>query len=115
MDFRLDGGVGGMEAADAIPLGRMAAEIILGRGNPGRPHAGKPLMIAGNDRIAGVEPFHQPAHQFGLGAMLGAPEKRPRALAEPLHQPRIGQQLEVARNPRLRLTQDLGELRHREL
>jgi hypothetical protein len=41
--------------------------------------------------------------------MLGKPEERPGALAEALDQARLDQQLEVARYPRLRLAQDVGE------
>ena len=42
--------------------------------------------------------------------MLGQAEERPGALAEALDQPGLGQQLEMARDARLRLAQDLGEI-----
>ena len=42
--------------------------------------------------------------------MLGQPEEGPGALAEALDQPGFGQQLEMARDARLRLAQDVGEV-----
>ena len=42
--------------------------------------------------------------------MLGQTEEGPGALAEALDQPGLGQQLEVARDARLRLAQNVGEV-----
>ena len=44
--------------------------------------------------------------------MLGQAEEGPGALAEALDQPGLGQQLEMARDARLRLAQDVGEVGH---
>ena len=99
-----------MQAADAVPLGGVAAEVILGRGDTRRAHAGEALTIAGDDGIGGIKLVHQVAHELRLGAALGTAEERPRPFAEPLDEPRLGQQLEVAGDPRLRLSQDFGEL-----
>jgi len=41
---------------------------------------------------------------------LGQPEERPCSLAEALDQPGLGQQLQMARDARLRLAQDIGEV-----
>ena len=43
-------------------------------------------------------------------AALAEAEERPRAFAEALDQPGFGQQPQMARQPRLRLAQDFGEI-----
>ena len=43
-------------------------------------------------------------------AALGQAEERPRAFAKALDQPGFGQQPQMARQPRLRLAQDFGEV-----
>src|ERR1700730_4351775 len=54
-DFRLDRVIGGVKLANAVPLGCVAAEIVLGRLDPRGPHAGEPLAGAGKDRVRVVE------------------------------------------------------------
>ena len=107
--------VGDMQAADAIPLGGMAAEIVLRRAHARRAHGGEPFAVAGEYPIVRIEPGDQDARQFGRLALLGKTEERPRALAEALDQPRLGEQPEMTRNPRLRLAQDVGQVRYRQL
>ena len=110
------GVVGDMQLADAVPLGGMAREIGLRRRGPGGAHAGEPLAVARDGRVGGVEPRRPGARdQLGAGAVLGEAEEGPGALAEALHQPGLGQQLEMARDARLRLAQDVGEIRDRQL
>ncbi len=46
--------------------------------------------------------------------MLAEPEKGPGAFAEALDQPRLGQEPQMARQPRLRLAQDFGEVGDRQ-
>ncbi len=113
-DRLLDGGVGDMELADAIPLRGMAAEIVLRGGSPRRAHRGKPLAVADDDRIFGIEPADQRAGDIGAAAALAHPEEGPRALAETLDQARLGQKPQMPRQPRLRLAQDFGEIRNRQ-
>ena len=52
----------------------------------------------------------QRARHLGAAAMLGQAEERPGALAETLDQAGLGQQLEMARDARLRLAQDVGQV-----
>jgi hypothetical protein len=47
--------------------------------------------------------------------LFGETEERPGALAEALDQPRFGEQAEMTRNPRLRLAQNVGQVRYRQL
>ena len=109
-DRFLDGGVGDVQLADAVPFGGVAAEIILRGGGAGAAHGGQPLAVAGDDRIVGVEPGDQGAGDVGGAAVLAQAEKRPRAFAEALDQPGLGQKPQMARQPRLRLAQDFGEV-----
>ena len=112
-DLGFDRLVGGMQAADAVPLGGVAAEIILRRRDAGRAHAGEPLAVAGDDGIGGIELFAPTGAPARPSAPCSARRKNAHdALAEALDQPRLGEQLEMARNARLRLAQDFGELRH---
>ena len=55
------------------------------------------------------------ARQLGAAALLGQPEERPGALAEALDQAGLDQELEMARDARLRLAQDLGQVGHGQL
>ena len=114
-DRLFDGGVGDMKFADAIPLGGVAAEIILRRGGARGAHRGEPLAVAGDDRIVGIEPRDHRARDIGGAAALAQTEERPRAFAEALDQPGLGEEAQMARQPRLRLAQNLGEVGDRQL
>src|ERR1700730_3489760 len=114
-DFRLDRVIGGVKLPNAVPLGCVAAEIVLRRLDSSRPHAGEPLAVARNDRVGGVERADQTLHHGGRRTMFSAAEKRPRTLTEGVHQLRLRQKLEMARYPGLRLAQDFRELRHGQL
>ena len=98
-----------MELADAVPLRGVAAEIILRRGGAGRAHRGEPLAVAGDHRIFRIEPRDQRAGDIDA-ALFAEPVEGPGALAEALDQPRLGQEPQVAGQPRLRLAQDFGEV-----
>ena len=64
----------------------------------------------------GVADSTPPAQRLDQGgAILHEAEERPGALAVPLHQPSLHQQLEMARDARLRLAQDIGQIGNREL
>ena len=114
-DRRLDRLVGDVQLADAVPLGGMAAEIGLRGGGARGPHGGQPLAVARDGRIAGIEPRDQLARELGAAAVLAEAEEGPGAFAEPLDQAGLGQQLEMARDARLRLAQDVGEIGDRQL
>ena len=103
-----------MQAADTVPLRGMAAEVILRRGDAGGAHIGEALMVARYDGVGRIELFNEPAHQLRLGAALGTAEERPGSLAEPFDEARLGQQLEMPGDSRLRLAQNLGQLRNRQ-
>ena len=60
--------------------------------------------------VLGIEPRDQRTRELGAAAALGQAEERPGAFAEALDQAGLDQQLEVARDARLRLAKDLGEV-----
>ena len=88
----------------------MRTKVSLRRGGAGVAHRGEPGAVAGDGRVGRIEPRQQRAGDLGAAAVLGQAEERPGALAEALDQPGFGQQLEMARNARLRLAQDVGEV-----
>ena len=81
----------------------------------GGAHLGEPLAIARDHRVALVEPPDQRTHRERSRPVLGEAEERPGALAKTGHQPGLGQELEMAGDARLRLAQDVGQLRDRQL
>ena len=114
-DRLLDGGVGDVKFADAIPLGGMPAEIVLCRGGARGAHRGEPLAVAGDHRVVGIEPRDHRARDIGGAAALAQTEERPRAFAEALDQAGLGEKAQMARQAGLRLAQDLGEVGNRQL
>ena len=114
-DRGLDRRVGDMQLADAVPLGGVlrgnrSAPRRRARRAPRRAARGRARSIGS----AGSSRADQRAREVGAAAVLGEAEEGPGALAEALDQPGLGQQLEVARDARLRLAQDLGEVGDRQ-
>ena len=114
-DRAFDRLVGDMQLADAVPLRGVRAEIVLRRRRARGPHRREPVAVARDHRSrSGSSLRDQLARELGGAAAFGQAEERPGALAEALDQPGLGQQLEMARDARLRLPQDLGEVGHRQ-
>ena len=107
-DFRLYGFVGGMKAADTVPIRGMAAKVVLGRLYPRGAYVSQPLAVAGNGWVGRIDGLNEAVGNRGGRSLPTAAEKGPRTLPEPLHQLGFHQQLEVARNPRLRLSKDFS-------
>jgi hypothetical protein len=107
--------VGDVQIADAVPLGSVLTEIGLRGSRPGRPDVGKPLTVAGDHRVAGVETLQHCAGHGRAAALLCQPEERPGPLAEALDQAGFGEQLEVPGDARLRLPQNVGQVGNGEL
>ena len=109
----LDGGLGHVQRAQLVPFGRQPREEGLGGLGPLLADGVEPGAILRQRRRLALEPADQRVGQAGAG--LGQPEERPGTLAVALDQPRLDQQLEMARDPRLRLAQDVGEVGDRKL
>ena len=104
-----------MQPTDAVPLRGVRAEIgLCGRG-PRRAHFGQALAVAGEDRVGGIEPVYETAGDLGPAASVGKAKERPGTLAIALDKPGFREKPQVARNPRLRLAQDFGQVRNGEL
>ena len=114
-DRLLDPLVGDVQAADPVPVGGVPGEVLPCRLRPIGPHGAQPLPVVGDRRIGGVEVGERPADDAGAGPDVGEAEERPRPLRRTGDEAGLGEQLEVARHPWLRLAQDLGEVRHGEL
>ncbi len=114
-DGGFDRHVGYMQPADAVPLGGMRAEIGLrGRGARGA-HFGQALAVPGHDRVGRIEPADEDPGDLGAAAALGETKECPGTLAIALDEPGFGEEPQMARDPRLRLAQDLGEVGDGEL
>ena len=115
LDRALDRRVGDMQAADAVPLGGVLAEIGLRGGGARGAHRGEPPAVAHHHRIGRIEPADQRLRDVGDAAALAEPIERPAPLAEAIDQAGFGEQLQMARDARLRLAQDFGEVGDRQL
>src|SRR5690606_27537599 len=74
------------------------------------PHGALPRDVAMPIGIAVIKPGNQPLCQLGAIALLHQAVIGPGPLGIAPHQASIGQQLEMARNARLALSQNLGEI-----
>ena len=110
LDRALDRGVRDMQPADAVPLGGVLAEIGLRRGGARGAHRRQPAAVAQHHGVGRIEPRDQQLRDVGNAAALAEPIERPAPLAEAIDQPGFGEQLQVPRDARLRLAQDLGEV-----
>ena len=99
--------------ANAVPVGGALGEI--GGGLLAARFAGhvEPGAVGLQHGIVGADAGDEIARERAMA--LGKPEERPGPLALSLGQPGVDQQLEMARNARLRLAEDGDELAHRQL
>ena len=107
LDRALDRRVGDVQAADAVPFGGVLAEIGLRGGRARGAHGGEPPAVAQHHRVGRIEPPDQRLRDVGDAAALAEAIERPAPLAEAIDQPGFGQQLQMSRDARLRLAQDL--------
>jgi hypothetical protein len=88
--------------------GKCSARVALEIGGRGRfassTDGGKPLDVAAQIGVVGIEHGQRRFRQPALGgARPGQPVEHPGTFRDALHQPRFGQQFEVAAHPRLAL------------
>jgi len=99
-----------VQRADLVPLGGIALEVV------GRPlgaaadHLLQALKIEADGRVVAGQRIDQGAGELRRGAVGGQPEIGPGALAHALDQAGLAEQLQVARDPRLALAEDPGEV-----
>ncbi len=111
----LDLRFGDVEGADLIPATGVGAEVFGRRGGARLLDRGQPFEVARQGLVVCGDMGKNIARETPLSTVFGQSIKHPGALAIAFHEPGIGQNLEVTRNPGLTLTDRLGELGNREL
>src|SRR6478736_4690293 len=71
-----------------------------------------PVPRSSSERNGDIEAGHQRAGKLRARAVFAEAEERPGAFPEALDQPGLDHELEVARDARLRLAQNLGQIGH---
>ncbi len=112
-DRRLDGGLRHVQRAQAVPLRRQPGEEALRRLGALGPDGIEARAVLRQGRRRAVEAGEERGDE--VGRALDEAEERPGALAVALDEARLDHQLEVARDPRLRLAEDVGEVGDRQL
>ena len=101
----LDRGGGQVERAHLVPVGALAAEAFGGDAGALRQHAGGLAAVGLQDRVVLRQARHQVAGQRArLAVRQGEPDIG--ALAHPVQQAAVAEQLQVAGQARLRLAED---------
>ena len=114
-DRALDRLVGDMQLADAVPFRGVRAEIVLRRGGA----RGRAPPRAGRGRARSSDPWDRAWRSASRANSAAPPRSARRKNAQAPSRkrstrPGFGQQLEMARDARLRLPQDLGEVGDRQ-
>jgi len=104
-----------MPRTNVVPLGGVGGEVTGGGFGASVAHLGKAQAIFSQHSIIGIEPADDIAGQRARTRRSGETEKRPGALAAAFDEPGLDQQLEMAGNARLRLTEDGHHLADGEL
>ena len=109
----LDRGGRKVERPHLIPVGALAAKALGRHAGAFSEHAGGLAAVGLQDRVVLRQARDQfPGQRAGLAVRQGEPDIG--ALTHPVQQAAVAQQLQVAGQARLRLAEDLGELRHAE-
>ncbi len=105
----------GVQAAYGVPFMGMGAEIGLRARRPRRPHRVEPLAVAQQHVIVRRHQLQQRVGHRRARRVGGTPIEHPARLAEPLDQAGFRQQFEMTGDSGLRLAENVGKLRHRQL
>jgi len=92
----------------------VCAEVGLRGGSARLTHGGETCAVTRDCLVGWIEPIDQRAGDVGAAAMLGKAEEGPGPLTEAFDQTGLGEKPQVARNTRLRLSKDVGEIGHGE-
>ena len=88
----------------------MLTKIGLRGGGTRLPHRGEPRAVARDCLVAGIESLEQSACNIRTAPVLGKAEEGPGAFPKAFDETGFGQKLQVARDARLRLSQDVREI-----
>ena len=111
----LDALLGDVQRADAVPLLGMRGEIAGGVLGARVTHLGESRAIAGEKRVVSLEPTDDGAREGARRAGRRQTEEGPGPFAAALDEAGLDEELEMARDARLRLAQDRHDLAHRQL
>ncbi len=104
-----------VEGAQPVPVRGVAAEEGLRLGRPLGPDLGETVAIAGEDRISRIDEGGERIDGAGAWPLPRGAEEGPGAFLDALDQPGFEQELQMARDARLRLAEDVDHVRHRQL
>src|SRR4029077_2189997 len=93
----------------------MCAEVRLCSGSARLTHGGETRAVARDCLVGWIEPIDQRASDVAAAPMLGKAEEGPGPLTEAFDQAGLREKPQMARNTRLRLSKDVGEIGHGEL
>ncbi len=113
IERRLDPLLRSMQRADPVPVGGLLGEIGGGLPAPRLARGLEPGPVGGQSRVGRIEPADKVAGEGA--ALVGEAEERPGPLALALGEARLDQELQMARDARLRLAEDRDQLADREL
>jgi hypothetical protein len=108
-----DGGGGQLQRAHFVPICTLAAETVRRLPSTFGQHASSLAAVGFQGRVVGRKPSNQFAREVAVAAG-GEREPDIGAFADPVEQAAIAQQLQMARQPRLGLAEDFGELHDTE-
>ena len=111
----LDRGLLDIEAAQLVPAGGVAGEI--GRRGVGAlaAHLLQPLGVAADQQVIGRDLGQRLVEHRAARAVGGQAVEHPGAVRETFGQAGLGQELQMARDTRLALVQNLAQFHHRQL
>ena len=111
----LDDVLGDVKGPYAIPVTGLFGEVTLRLFGAGAAHLGEPRAVAGEHGVAMVHAFQDSPHQTCRRPLIGDAEKRPGALAVPVHQTSLDQQAQMAGDAWLGLAQNGHEFGNGQL
>ena len=114
-DRGLDRVLGRMQRAHQVPLRSELGEEGLRRGRALLANGGETLAIGARDGVVPIERGDDAAQELGFLRAFGEAIEHPGAFAIAQQEPRLDHHLEVPRDPRLGLPEDLGEVGDGEL
>ena len=105
---------GSSKRAHLVPVGALAAEAFAGGAGALGQHAGGLAAVGGEHRVVLGQPGQHGARERAGRCPGGQGEPDIGTLARALQQAGLAEQAQMARQPRLRLTEDLGEFHDAE-
>ena len=104
-----------MQRPDLVPVRGVAGEVGAGLADPVLADVVQPLAVSGEFGVGGVHPVQNRLHQTPLRLGAAKAVEHPGPVREALDQPGFAEQLQVARDARLAVAEDLHQFGDRQL